>query len=286
MAIPVLRFPIGISPRNLHRQALIAGAWQVKTRWMGESANSGLAGDLAAEWVGALDWWRDAGVDHDWTDAPHSWLAPPPPVSAESPPAVAKASPEPDEAAIIRPDAASWPASLEQFPDWWRSDLWLDPSPAESRVVPRGPAGAALMVLVGEPEREDREQLLSGPQGRLLDAMLAATGTRPDAVYRASLLPRPMPHADWSALAARGLGELALHHIALAAPHRLIVFGSHILPLLGHDPAKSPATFTQINHGSGIIPMLAVRDLAVLLERPRWKAGLWQAWLDWTADEA
>jgi DNA polymerase len=29
------------------------------------------------------------------------------------------------------------------------------------------------------------------------------------------------------------------------------------------------------------IPMLAARDLAALLERPRWKADLWRAWLEW-----
>ena len=78
-------------------------------------------------------------------------------------------------------------------------------------------------------------------------------------------------------MAVQGLGELASHHIALAAPKRLIVFGVHILPLLGHDPANNPANSAQINHGSPITPlpapMLAVRDLAVLLERPRWKAA-------------
>lgn len=265
---------------------MIAGAWQVKTRWMSESAFSGPSGGLAGDFAAALGWWRDAGVDHDWNDAPQSWLAPPPPAAADAPPEAVNAPPQPAEAAVVRPDTATWPASLEQFPAWWRNDEWLDSSPAESRVAPRGPAGAALMVLVGEPEREDSAELLSGPQGRLLDAMLAANGTQPDSVYRASMLPRPMPHADWPALAARGLGELALHHIALAAPQRLIVFGSHILPLLGHDPANNPATFTQINHVGSIVPVLALRDLAVLLERPRWKAGLWRAWLDWTADGA
>ena len=83
------------------------------------------------------------------------------------------------------------------------------------------------------------------------------------------------------AIARRGLGELACHHIALAAPQRLIVFGNTILPLLGHDPANKPAAAAQFQHGGITAPLLAARDLAVLLEKPRWKAGFWQTWLDW-----
>lgn len=244
---------------------------------MTESANSGLAGQFAA----AFDWWRDAGVDGDLRDTAQSWTAPPQgvPDKAPAPHAAAPGPPAPPA-----PDRSTWPDRLESFAAWWLENDWLDTASSAARVAPRGEAGAALMVLVAEPERDDRDLLLSGPQGRLLDAMLAAMGLEERSVYRASVLPRPMPHADWPALAARGLGDLARHHIALVAPKRLIVFGSHILPLLGHDPANNPAILAQINQGGGTIPLLAARDLAVLLERPRWKAGVWQAWLDWTRD--
>ena len=141
------------------------------------------------------------------------------------------------------------------------------------------------MILVAEPEQGDTEVLLSGPQGRLLDAMLAAMGTAPGDAYVASVLPRHTPHADWTAPAARGLGELARHHVALVEPKRLIVFGSNILPLLGHDPAQNPAASAQFQHEALTLPMLAARDLAVLLERPRWKAAFWQTWLDWTGKD-
>jgi DNA polymerase len=138
------------------------------------------------------------------------------------------------------------------------------------------------MVLVAEPERDDTTELLSGPHGRLLAAMLAAMGIAPDAAYVGSVLPRHTPHADWDEAAARGLGDLACHHVALVAPQRLIVFGSSILSLLGHDPANFPAGAGEFQHGGSTLPMLAARDLAVLLERPRWKAVFWQNWLDWT----
>jgi uracil-DNA glycosylase len=258
---------------------LIAGAWQVKTPGMIDAAKSGLAETVAA----AFEWWRDAGVDRCWEDQPQSWIAPP------EPPAQEEASPSP--AAIVAPapiaqgpDRSNWPTAFDAFFPYWLEDQWLDTSPREARVAPRGPAGAEVMVLVGEPEQQDSDRLLSGPQGRLLDAMLAAMGIEEAQVYRASILPRATPHADWAALGARGLGELALHHIGLAAPKRLIAFGGHILPLLGHDPANNLPISTEVNHGSGKIPMLAARDLAVLLERPRWKARFWQSWLEWTRD--
>lgn len=264
--------------QDFRRQALIAGAGQVKTRDMNLSANPGLASHIAA----TLDWWRDAGVDHDWSDAPQSWIAPPEPVVAQSeePLAVAPARPEAPVPASI--DRSNWPQTFDALAPWWLTSDWLGRAAPEERTPARGPAGAELMVLVGEPEPGDREILLSGPQGRLLDAMLVAMGLDPASVYRASVLPRAMPHADWAALAVQGLGELASHHIALAAPKRLIVFGGHILPLLGHDPANNPTSSAQINHGAHKIPLLALRDLAVLLERPRWKAGIWQSWLDWS----
>lgn len=245
---------------------------------MNESAKSSIASQYAA----ALDWWRDAGVDHDWIDAPQSWIAPPAPPAPSIEDAPAPASKDaPAEIAPAKPDTSSWPAAFEGFSDWWLHNDWLDSVAPSGRVAPRGGLGAELMVLVAEPEPGDGEMLLSGAQGRLVDAMLAAMGLDDASVYRASVLPRAMPHADWANLKVKGLGALACHHIALAAPKRLIVFGSHILPLLGHDPANIHANSAQINHGDPTLPLLALRDLAVLLERPRWKAGVWQAWLDW-----
>jgi uracil-DNA glycosylase len=142
------------------------------------------------------------------------------------------------------------------------------------------------MVIVPDPEREDAAgdtaRLLSGPQGRLIDAMLAAMGFAPEASYVASILPRHMPMADWSALADKGFGALLCHHIRLVAPRRIIALGSNILPLLGHDTAHSPAVLREFNQDGVTIPLLAGKSLSALLERPQWKSGLWQGWLDWT----
>lgn len=260
--------------------ALIAASRQVKTGLMDFRADFDLNEQIAA----ALDWWREAGVDGDLQDEPQQWIKPEAPVEAAAvaeKPAIAAAPPLPLPAQL---DRSAWPQELAAFAPWWLADPWLDEGRTSGRVPPRGLANAELMVLVAEPEREDSETLLSGPQGRLLAAMLAAMGVAPEQAYIGSVLPRPMPHADWTAIAARGLGELARHHVALAAPKRLLVFGGSILSLLGHDPAQSSSASGEFQHGDLTVPLLAARDLAVLLERPRWKAGFWQNWLDWTAE--
>ena len=138
------------------------------------------------------------------------------------------------------------------------------------------------MVIVPEPEPGDSQRLLTGPHGNLLDALLAAMGIAPDTAYVASALPRHTPAADWPALDAAGFGTVLRHHVRLAAPQRIMVFGGSILPLLGHDPTLSAETSPIFNHEGFSAALLPAPDLASLLARPRAKAGLWQRWLDWT----
>ena len=246
---------------------------------MDNRPHPGLSADIAA----ALDWWRDAGVDMDFSDAPADWLAPPESVEDEPPLAIPVRAAMPEEPAAPTIAQADLPVTLAAFSEWWLNEPTLDGGRSGGRVAPRGPAGAELMVIVPEPEPDDSDMLLSGPLGRLLDAMLAAMGLPDDTVYRASALPRHTPMADWSGLARQGIGQVLRHHVGLVRPKRLVAFGSNILPLLGHDPAHNPAVLTLFNHEEGNIPLLVARELAALRERPRWKAGLWQGWLDWTA---
>ena len=254
---------------------------------MDYGANPGLADQLAA----ALDWWRDAGVDGDLHDEPQCWLAEcaPEPELAESASTVGRPSkPQPAASAPAEPaplDRSNWPADLDSFAAWWLSEPWLDGGQANARVPPYGVRGAELMVVVPEPEPGDSERLLSGPQGRLLDAMLGAMGLAREAVYLASALPRYTPHADWAGLKRVGMGEVLQLHIHLAAPKRLIVFGSNVSSLLGTGPANKRELGAKLHHLGGTMPLLALRELAILLERPRWKAGVWQDWLAWNSGD-
>ena len=146
------------------------------------------------------------------------------------------------------------------------------------------------MLLVEHPEQQDSDVLLSGPQGKLLSAMLKAMGIAEEAVYFASALPRHTQMPDWAALQRGGLGGVLVHHIDLVAPKRLITFGRNVAALIsspiGHDPAKSAETSPQFNHEGTSVPLLAATGLDMLLAKPQGKARFWGRWLEWTETKA
>lgn len=244
--------------------------------------------ELLNDITGALDWWREAGVDCDFLDEPRQWLVPAEEdVVGERPAERPRRAPV-EEAAVPPPparfDPAGLPRDIAAFREWWLSEPLLDEGAVAGRVLPHGRAGAKLMIVVDMPEPDDRQSLLSGTQGKLLDAMLRAFGTQREDVYLASALPRAVPAPDWHAMLERGLGQVLAHHVGLAAPERLIVFGGNVLPLLGHELPQRSAVLRTFNHEGTTIPLLASRGLSALLAQPRWKAALWQAWLEWTRD--
>ncbi len=246
-----------------------------------DTGTSGLGDGLEA----ALAWWREAGVDYAFLDAPQDWLAaaaPVPAPKAEQTPAPkpTRAAPPVPEAGPIAADRTRWPATLPDFAPWWLAEPSLAPR-GLARVPPSGPANPALMVLVPMPAEDDEGALLSGKTGRLLDAMLAAFGVDPARVYRASALPARIALPDWAALAGAGLGAVLARHVTLVAPERLLVFGrSDILALMGHDSAHSALHLRGFNHESGTVSAGFEYDLETLLAKPGWKAGVWQRWLD------
>lgn len=258
---------------------------------------------LSAQIAAALDWWREAGVSYAYSDEPQEWLeeiapergaqngSPPPPMMRAKP-----EPPPPPPRPRLGGDVAQWPATLADFAPWWMGEPTLDATGTTGRVPPRGAAGAALMVVVPMPENGDAQTglLLSGPQGKLLLAMLRVMGLEADDCYLAAALPRAMPAPDWDLLRSEGMGAVLAHHIALAAPRRLLLLGDRILPLLGHDPSQKPALLSLINQsGAGQsrpepgtdasgVAVLVGQDLGMLLENPRRKAGFWRSWLHWS----
>lgn len=242
--------------------------------------------DFLADITGALDWWREAGVDCDFLDEPREWLAQPEPAAEQRTAPerrAARASPENAAPPPARLDPASLPQDLAAFASWWLAEPLLDDGGTGPRVAPQGTAGTKLMIVVEEPEAEDGDALLSGPQGRLLDAMLSAFGVERREAYLASALPRHTPAPDWSSLTERGIGQVLAHHVNLVSPERLIVLSGNILPLLGHELPQRPAVLRQLNQEGRSIPMLASWGLPALMKQPRAKPLLWKAWLEWTA---
>lgn len=263
---------------------------------------------IGAPIAAALDWWREAGVDCDFGDAPRQWLAdridpesprqrPATPLPAAFTEAIAAAAAAPDTTPSDEPmriggEAAAYPRDLAAFDAWWLAEPSLDNGHVEGRVAARGGAEADLMILVPQPEASDAgaQRLLSGPQGALLSAMLTAMGVREEAVRLAAALPRHMPQPQWAQLDRQGLGSVLRHHVNLARPRRIIAFGGNILPLLGHALPQSPAVLTHVNQNrpdfagnvdSVVLPIMAMPDLGMLLERPRAKAVFWHHWLGW-----
>ncbi|AKM11778.1 hypothetical protein AB433_11510 [Croceicoccus naphthovorans] len=248
--------------------------------------------EAGSEWQDMADalsaFWRDAGVDLTFADAPRDWLAEnaaktAPKEKDRTRPAVNVPPPVPLGPAApatpaIAADRTDLPADLDAFAAWWLADPALDPGPVARRVAPRGTAKAPLMVIVAEPEGGDTDTLLSGPQGVLFDAIERAMGFTPNAVYRASALPRPTPAADWEAVGNAGMGAVLRHHVALGDPERLLVLSREAIGLLKPERFEGDGTGALAINGREI-PLLAAYPLAQLLERPSYKRIFWQRWL-------
>ena len=248
------------------------------------------ASPLKDDIAGALEWWREAGVDAAYADEPQAWLAEP-----ETPDQLLSSTPETrrNSAPTLEPPTPkiggireAWPSNLAEFSNWWLTESSLDEGGLYPRVSPSGEAGAELMVLVPMPEEEDRDALLAGPQGRLLNGFLSAASLSPRQVYRAAVLPRHTPLAEWAELERQGMGAVLAHHVALARPRRLLVLGRNILPLCGHDPAQGAQMLRSFNHEGGSVPALFAAGLERLLGNWQLRARLWQHWLDWADGDA
>jgi DNA polymerase len=242
-----------------------------------------LAGDIAS----AIAWWREAGVDCAFVDDANAWIAPPEIVETAQDGGPAKpaafVAPPPPPRPRLGGSPDNWPQDLAAFQAWWMEEPSLDGGQVARRVAPRGKAGAALMILVDQCEPQDEDRLLSGPQGNFLRSILSAMAVDEEDTYFSAVLTRHTPLPDWQMMQADGLGELTLHHIKLAAPQRLMVFGGSIPSLLGHDPTQSAQSLRVLNHEGRSIPVLAAHGLDALV-RPSAKAALWQRWLDWTGN--
>lgn len=240
---------------------------------------------LAEQFAAACEWWRDAGVDQDFHDAPETLLKEP--ESATAAPKPAQQVPKPAEESTqptikqIGGDPRQWPQALDAFHGWWMREESLDAAGTLQRIPPRGVPQADLMVLVPMPEASDSENLLSGEQGTLVRNMLRAMEIGEGKSYIASVLPRHTPLADWDNLLASGMGNVLRHHISLAAPKRILVLGRDILPLLGQEKRQGVA---ELSLAERSIQLLASFGPENLLQNAKLRADLWRRWLDWTGN--
>ena len=262
---------------------------------------------LSREFEASLAWWRAAGVDCDFGDDATAWLAD----RAEETPALAgkgkaavgqpgaiaepkdaNAAPQ-DRGPLSRRTAAptplrrnllgdSPPDDLAAFRQWWLEAAGIDTARLYPRIAPRGPAGAALMVLVPQPEALDRDNLLQGPQGRLLANILVAMGLDEAQTYIASALPCHTPMADLAAIGASGMDAVLAHHVTLVRPARLLVLGTGLAPFLHpvNDVFLRESNQTLVN-----TPVMVSETLDAMIDMPRLKARFWKRWIEWSASQ-
>lgn len=224
----------------------------------------------------ALEWWRDVGVDalvdedaRDWTAAP-----PPPPV-----PAARRLQAD----AVAEPVVAPLPATLAEFLAWRSGTDAPEAGWPGNPIAASGNPGADIMILADLPDREDGDSgtLLSGAAGRLFDRMLAAIGRDRSSVYLAPMCSvRPMAGRIAPEIEAR-LVEVARHHVALAAPKRLLLLGNApSRALTGMDVAHARGSLHIVNLAGGMPPVtvgaVASFHPRLLLERPAEKARAWK----------
>jgi DNA polymerase len=207
------------------------------------------------------------------------WLTDPEAEAANAPIPAAAAAMQPAPIAfepLLK--ATVLPEALPELLAWWTSPANPFAAPTVPNLAPRGLAGAPILLLAPMPEAGDRETLLSGPQGKMLANMLRALGIEPDGAMLASALPSHQPLPAWDTLVRDGLGVAVQRLIEFAQPRRVILLGSKLPHLLGHDPAAPPESFSAL----GDIPVLTTFAPERLLDHPRQRARLWQRLLEWT----
>jgi uracil-DNA glycosylase family 4 len=228
----------------------------------------------ATDWreamASALSWWQDAGVDIVVDEAPRDWTARDTAAPARAPPS-REAEPVPEEMPL--------PATLEAFVDWRFGGDAPEAAWGEPVVHVSGDPAAALMIVTDMPESGDCDAgaLLTGDTGRLFDRMLAAIGHDRASVYLASLcIARPVTGLVPREIEER-LAELARHHVALAAPRRLLLLGQTVSrAILGADAGWGRGRLQRVNYQGGQSEAVATYHPRFLLTKPAAKAEAWK----------
>lgn len=209
---------------------------------------------MASGWAAsALDWWEEAGVDTIVGEAPRDWLAPKA-KAAEAPPA----APAPDKL----------PADLDGFRAWL---LGSDLAGSGIALAPEGDPASGLMMMIDMPSPEDAAAggLLSGEIGAMFDRMLARMGRSRETIYLAPMLPVRNPAGKLPPNDVERIAQIARHHIGLAAPRALLLFGDECSKaLLGRAVALARGSVHAIETGAGPVPAFVTMSLQMLLKLP------------------
>ena len=235
----------------------------------GQHANTAFA-----EAKSALSWWLEAGVDCALVEAPRNWL------EASRPTAAAEAEAQAPNVRIPEPE------TLEALKNWLATgaDLPLA-GPGSRRALPQGDEEAEVMLLSEAPTAEDAadDRPIGGAAWKMAENMLAAIGFAPQQSYSASLSCFHAPGKKMTEAERALCAEIALRHIRLARPKRLI--------LLGDGPAMALLGKRLTDARGHVHKVEGVRTVATfhprhLVHRPLDKALAWKDLLLLMEDEA
>ncbi len=215
---------------------------------------------MSFDWAAsALSWWEEAGVDTIVGEEPRDWLNPKAKAADEKP------APAPDRL----------PGTIEDFHAWLATtDALPFATPAAARTGPAGDPASGLMVLTDMPSAEGG--LISGEAGALFDRMLTAMGRDRGTIYLAALSPIRTPTGAIDDKSAAKLAEIARHHIGLARPSALLLFGDACgKALVGSAVAGARARWHEIQTAEGPIRTLVTIRPEKLVKQPALKALAW-----------
>jgi len=224
---------------------------------------------MGSRWAeSALSWWEEAGVDTLIGEEPRDWLNAR--ADAAAGPANAAPAPAPTEAP---------PDSLAAFQDWLAAtDSLPFASPAATRIAPAGDPAAGLMVMTDMPTAEDAAagMIFSGEAGALVERMLAAIGRSRETIYLVPFSPIRPPAGRIDPAGVRMLTEIARHHVGLAAPRALLIFGdSCSRALLGEPMTAARGRWHDLDTPAGPVRALVTIRPQELLTQPKLKAHAW-----------
>jgi DNA polymerase len=228
----------------------------------------------ATDWreaaASALSWWQEAGVDTVVDEAPRDWTA------REN---AAPAKADPAQQAPLVEEEVPLPATLEAFIDWRFGGDAPESAWGEPVVHVTGNPGSPLMIVTDMPESGDCDAgaLLTGDAGRLFDRMLAAIGHDRGSVYLVSLcIARPVTGQVPRDIEEK-LAELARHHVALAAPKRVLLLGQSVSrAILGADAGTGRGRLQPVNYQGGQSEAVATYHPRFLITKPAAKADAWK----------
>ena len=228
--------------------------------------------------LGALDWWRTAGVEGAVSPLPRAWLDRPvptrlpPPVEAERPARPTQPASAPPTAPTGDPLAAM-PTELAAFRQW-AATAPLPGLPATGRRLVAGWAERAEVgVVLAMPCAPDA--LLDGVQERLLTAMMRAIGRSPADTALLPVAPATVG-ARLPTATAEELRPVLLRHLALTGCSRVLLLGEAACrAVLGESAPAARGRWHSVNHDGAELGAVATLDLATLTTQPACKRDAW-----------